>query len=121
MELVIILSSLCLVYSQWHLGEEKEQTTTSYDTEDVSKPIPAQSPTQCILKCQRKLKEGYYVEEESQCFCLDEADQAIYAIEDNVGIFYQPIEVWRLFSHFFLHFISYVNISAVLFFKYFLP
>ena len=100
MELVIILSSLCLVYSQWHLGEEKEQTTTSYDTEDVSKPIPAQSPTQCILKCQRKLKEGYYVEEKSQCFCLEDADQAIYATEDDVGILYHQIEVLMKVFHF---------------------
>ena len=99
MDLVLIISNLCLVYSQWQVGEEKQQITTSIDTEDVSKPIPAQSPTQCILKCQRKLKEGYYVKEKSQCFCLDEADQTIYAIEENTGILYHQIEVHMKVFH----------------------
>ena len=94
MQLVVILSNLCFVYCQWYLGEEKQQaTTTSIDTEDSSKSIPAQSPTQCVLKCQRHLKEGYYVKQKGQCFCLKDEEQRIYAKEDNAGILYHQFEV----------------------------
>ena len=70
------MSNLSVVYSNWHSGEIKQQQTTSIvDKEDSSKPFPATSPVECILECQRKLRESYYVEEKGQCFCLKSAEQ----------------------------------------------
>ena len=70
MYLYFLLTKFVLVYCQWYVGEEKQQSTTSIDTEDASKPIPATSPIQCILKCQRKCKKGYFVKERNECFCV---------------------------------------------------
>eukprot|EP00111_Clytia_hemisphaerica_P022968 TCONS_00067604-protein len=101
MKLLIILSNFCLVYSKWYLGEAKQPKTARVDaedaskrvdTEDASKHVLAHSPTECILKCKRQLKKGFYVEKKSQCFCLKNEEQKIYASENNTGFLYHQIE-----------------------------
>ena len=77
MYLYFLLTKFVLVYSQWYVGEEKHQSTTSIDTEDVSKPNPATSPIECILKCQRKLKKGFFVKERNECFCVEDRNEQI--------------------------------------------
>ncbi|XP_066918516.1 uncharacterized protein [Clytia hemisphaerica] len=91
--LIWFLTNITLVYSQWFSGEEKLQATTNTDKEDVSKPFQATSPIQCILKCQRRSREGYFVENKEQCFCLKSEDQKILSDEKVNGIFYKPVTV----------------------------
>lgn len=93
MEMIIFILLLqpMLVYSQWYLGEEKE--LTSDDAEDLSTPIPATSPIECILECQRKLRESFYVEDRNQCFCLKSEMQKIYSKQKNDGILYRQEKV----------------------------
>ena len=89
--LIWLLTKIALLYCQWYVGEEKQQTTTRIDTEDVSKPIPATSPIQCVLKCQRSLRRSYFVADKGQCFCLKIEDQKIFLNEKEVSvIFYKP-------------------------------
>ena len=88
--LIWFLTKIALVYCQWYVGEEKQQTATSIDTEDASKPIPATSPIQCVLKCQRSLRKSYFVADKGQCFCLKIEDQNILSNEKVDGIFYKP-------------------------------
>ncbi|XP_066910228.1 uncharacterized protein [Clytia hemisphaerica] len=75
MHLYILLSKLVLVYSQWYIGKEKQHNTTSAD--DTSKPVVATSPIECALKCQRKSKLSFFVEEEKQCFCVNDENEEI--------------------------------------------
>ena len=77
MQLYLLMSKVVLVYSQWYLGEEKQQRTTSIDRNDASKPFPGTSPIQCVLKCQMKLKQGFFVEQEKQCFCVDDEKKSL--------------------------------------------
>ena len=93
MFLIILLPQFCFVYSQWFSGEDKQQTTTSIDTENASKPIPATSPIQCILKCKRKWMNGFFVGERNECFCLKSEDQKIFSDENSDGIYIQEHEV----------------------------
>ena len=88
---ILLLQQPMLVYSQWYLGEEKE--LTSDDTEDLSTPIPATSPIECILECQRKLRGGYYMEDTNQCFCLKSEMQKIYSKQNIDGILYRQEKV----------------------------
>ena len=82
-----------LVYCQWYVGEEKQQTTTSIDTEDASKPIPATSQIQCVLRCQRDLRNGYFVKDKGQCFCLvDEGNDPIFSNGDVDGVLFEKDE-----------------------------
>ena len=78
---VLILTKIPLVYSQWYLGEEKQQTTTSIDTEDASKPFPSTSSTQCILKCEIKGMKSFYVADRKECFCLKNETQEILSAD----------------------------------------
>ena len=87
--ILLLLTQATVVYSQWYFGEEKQQTTTSIDTKDASKPIPVTSPVECILKCQRKLRESYYVEDKGQCFCLESEDQRIFSPQIVKGLLYK--------------------------------
>eukprot|EP00111_Clytia_hemisphaerica_P008979 TCONS_00026296-protein len=89
---LMITLKLCFVYSHWYSGEEKQQPTTSIDSESSVKPIVVTSPIECVLKCQRKLRKSYYDEEKGQCFCIENTEQLIYSKEESVGIFYQEIE-----------------------------
>ena len=95
MHLYFLLSKFVLVHSQWFLGEEKQQTTTNSDTMDASKLISATSPTQCVLKCQRKLKKGFFVEEKKQCFCLNSENEMIFSHHQTTvdGMLYEKHEV----------------------------
>ena len=81
LNLYVYFTQLYVVYTQWYEQEVKQQTTTSVDTQDASKPIPARSPIECVLKCQRKLQEGYFIEEKRQCFCLNNKEQKIFSDE----------------------------------------
>ncbi|XP_066918732.1 uncharacterized protein [Clytia hemisphaerica] len=91
MKIYIFLTQITLVYSQWFVGEEKQQTTTSNHTEDASKPFPVVSPVECILECQKVLTYGYFVDTTKTCFCMKNKDQKIFSIEDENlnGTFYQ--------------------------------
>ena len=94
--LILLTVLITLVYCQWYVSEEKQQTTTSIDTEDASKPIPATSPIQCILKCQRKWMDGFFVEERNECFCVLKEDDVLLSNEDGedlAGKFYKENEV----------------------------
>eukprot|EP00111_Clytia_hemisphaerica_P019709 TCONS_00058171-protein len=75
MHLYLLLSKFVFVYSQWYVGEEKQQTLTSIVTEDASKPVPAQSPIQCVLKCRRKQKKSFFVKAKNECFCVEEENR----------------------------------------------
>ncbi|XP_066910072.1 uncharacterized protein [Clytia hemisphaerica] len=88
MYLIVFVCQLCFVYSNWYSGEEKQQTTIHLDTEEASKPISTSSPIECILECQKTVKESYYVEKENQCFCLKNEDQKIFSRKKAEGIFY---------------------------------
>ena len=96
--LLLLITQAAVVYSEWHVGEEKQQTTTSIDTEDASKPIPATSPVECILECQRKKRESFYVEDKGQCFCLESEDQKIFSPQIVKGFLYKNSDV--SFYHF---------------------
>ncbi|XP_066916651.1 uncharacterized protein [Clytia hemisphaerica] len=90
--IILISTRLFFVYSQWYLGEEKQQITTNLDTENASRPIPAKSPTECILKCQRKLRKSYFVKDKEQCFCLKEENDSIFSNEILDGILFEEEE-----------------------------
>ena len=76
------------------MGEEKQQTTTSIDTENVPKPILATSPIECILKCQRKLKRSFFVEERNECFCVEDEKEVILDHQTPVdGVLYKQHQV----------------------------
>ena len=81
MYLTLLFTQIILAYAQWYEKEVKQKTTTSIDTEDASKPIPARSSIECVLKCQRKLQEGYFIEEKKQCFCLLNEEQELFLEE----------------------------------------
>ena len=95
LNLYVYFTQLYVVYTQWYEQEVKQQTTTSVDTQDASKPIPARSPIECVLKCQRKLQDGYFVEEKQQCYCLQSKEQELFSdeIESIDGALYQTHRV----------------------------
>ena len=88
----LLFTQMALVYCQWYVGEEKQ--TTSIDTENASILVPATSSIECILKCQRKLKNGLFVKEKGQCFCVSEEEHAFPR-----GVLYEP----HMVSHYNLH------------------
>ena len=89
--ILLLLTQATVVYSQWYFGEEKQQTTTSIDTEDASKPIPATSSIECILECQQRLRASYFVEDTNQCFCVLSENDTLISKEGETldGVFYQ--------------------------------
>ena len=94
MKVFVFLTQVIVVYSyKCYVGEERQQTTTSIATADASKPISATSSIQCILKCKRKLMDGYFVKERSECFCSKSENQEIFSDENSDGIFIQEHEV----------------------------
>ena len=97
LDLYVHFTHIILAYAQWYEKEVKQQTTTSIYTQDASKSIPARSPIECVLKCQRKLQEGYFIEEKRQCFCLNNKEQKIFSdeIQSVDGAFYQEHRVWK--------------------------
>ncbi|XP_066921690.1 uncharacterized protein [Clytia hemisphaerica] len=89
MHLSIILSQFYLVYSQWYSGEnEKQQRTTSLDTEGVSKPFSATSAVQCILECKENSMKSYFVEYVNECYCLINKTQTVIKDASDDGILY---------------------------------
>ena len=95
LKLHVLFTQIILAYAQWYEKEPKQQTTTSVDTEDASKSIPARSATECVLKCQRKLEEGYFIEKKQQCFCLHNKEQELFSaeIQSLDGALYQEHRV----------------------------
>ena len=91
----IFLTKIAFVYSQWYFGEEKQQTTTSIDTEDASKPVPATSSIECVLECQRKLRASYYVEDTNQCYCVLSENDKLSSNQNETldGVFYKMDEL----------------------------
>uniref|UniRef100_A0A7M5X5Z3 Uncharacterized protein n=2 Tax=Clytia hemisphaerica TaxID=252671 RepID=A0A7M5X5Z3_9CNID len=83
-------TQLVVVYSQWYPGKENQFSTTTDPTVYASKPVPAKSAIQCVLKCQRKLRASYFVENTNQCFCvLSENDKLVLSSIGNLnGMFY---------------------------------
>eukprot|EP00111_Clytia_hemisphaerica_P001987 TCONS_00005600-protein len=91
----LLLTKVAFVYSQWYLGEEKQQTTTNIDVEDASKPVPTKSAIQCILKCQRRLRASYFVENTNQCFCVLSKNDKLVSNENGTlnGTFYEQSDL----------------------------
>uniref|UniRef100_A0A7M5WK27 Uncharacterized protein n=1 Tax=Clytia hemisphaerica TaxID=252671 RepID=A0A7M5WK27_9CNID len=88
MYLIVFVCQLCFVYSNWYSGEEKQQTTTHLDTEEASKPISTSSPIECILECQKTVKESYYRYrncKEIKDVCLN-CKSGIHTVEPEHGV-----------------------------------
>ena len=98
MYFVVLVCQLCFVYSKWYLGEKKQQTTTSIDTKDASKPVPVTSSIECILECQKTFKGSYYVEKGNQCFCLKSETQKVFSGKKVEGIFYGSKVILKIFE-----------------------
>ena len=85
MYFAVFLSQIALIQTQWYEGQNFEKTTTNIETGsgEVSKPVSASSPIECVLRCQRQFMDGYFVEEKQQCFCLLNKDQKIFSQDEN--------------------------------------
>ena len=83
MRLVLLFAKFVFVYSQWYEKEPGGQTIKFNDTEDATKPIPARSPTECILKCQQISMDGYFIGVKEQCFCLLDKNDVLFSSEDE--------------------------------------
>ena len=50
--------------------EEQSKRLTQQIGDASVKPVKARSPTECILKCRIQMSEGFFVEEQQNCYCL---------------------------------------------------
>ena len=59
-----------------YIVEEQQKTLTQQIGGDGSvKPVKARSPAECILKCRIKLSEGFFIEEQQNCYCINQFDK----------------------------------------------
>uniref|UniRef100_A0A7M5WQ49 Uncharacterized protein n=2 Tax=Clytia hemisphaerica TaxID=252671 RepID=A0A7M5WQ49_9CNID len=87
MHLAVFLTQVIVIYAQWYEKDLTNQpTTTSIDTKDASKPVPARSPIECVLKCKRNLQESYFVEEKQLCFCFQSKEQDLFPDDENENL-----------------------------------
>ena len=55
--------------------EEHQKKLTQHNGGDESvKPVKARSPTECILKCRIRFSEGFFIEEQQNCYCFSQFD-----------------------------------------------
>ncbi|XP_066929606.1 uncharacterized protein [Clytia hemisphaerica] len=87
MHLAVFSAQIILVYAQWYEKNLINQPkTTSIDTKDASKPVPARSPIECVLKCKRKLQKGYFIERKQLCFCFQSKEQELLLDDENENL-----------------------------------
>ncbi|XP_066919733.1 uncharacterized protein [Clytia hemisphaerica] len=87
MYLAVFFTQIILVYPQWYEKDLTNQPkTTSIDTKDDSKPVPARSPIECVLKCKRNLQQGYFIEEKQLCFCFQSKEQELFSDDENENL-----------------------------------
>ena len=84
MQFLIFLTHIALVYGQcnWYKGTRENRTTTTDDKEISSRPIPARSEIECVLKCRRRKNgKSFYAAKEEECYCMNYEDKKLF--DDN--------------------------------------
>ena len=76
---IFLLNRFLAVQCQWY--EVKQHQIETLGNELASKPLPARSSTECILKCRIKCMESFFVAKEKQCYCLSSHEMPNFEAE----------------------------------------